>query len=246
MNPTTLQRLETVPVFQAIGTAGLERIAAQLRWQSWSRQQAVMAPDETLHWYYIVIAGRVKISVQHPDNGRELSLQLLRAGDGHDLIPLLSGEPNHVQATTLDPVEAVSAPLSSWRQWLSDYPALRRFLLRYAAARLQELSRLAEDLALHDTSTRLAHLLLRYVDDIGTSDDHPLSDLVHEEIAQLIGTVREVVNRLLNRFRREGIIQTTGGSLRISDLERLLEKAEARYANRLEKRRRGNPPPSDI
>lgn len=135
----------------------------------------------------------------------------------------------------LDPVEGVSAPVTYWRQWLEDYPTLRRFLLRHMAERLRDLSLLAGDLALHDTSTRLANLLLRHLDEMGTDRNHPLGDLVHEEIAQLIGTVRVVVNRLLNRFKRGGIIHTAAGTLHIADLEHLLQKAEARYAVQFEK-----------
>lgn len=230
MAQSMLERLQRIPLFQAAGDTGLELIASQLSWHNWSRRQLVMPPEETLRRYYVLIVGRAKISVQNPGNGRELTLQLLRVGDGHDLISLLGGEAHDVQATTLDSAEAVSAPISTWRQWLSDYPSLRRFMLYYVGARLQALSLLAGDLALHDTSTRLAHLLLGNLDDSNTETDHPLGGLAHEEIAQLIGTVREVVNRLLNRLKREGVIHATGGTLRVADLERLLERAETQYA----------------
>lgn len=246
MTEPILKYLKKLPLFHMVGDVGVEAIAPQLRWHDWRQRQTVMRPEETLNRYYVVLAGRVKISAQNPSNGRELILQLLRAGDGHNLIPLLYGKPHHVQATTLGSVKAVSAPVSSWRQWLDNYPLLRRFLLRYASERLQDLVLLASDLALYDTSTRLAHLLLRYLDDTGSANDHPLDDLVHEEIAQLIGSVRVVVNRLLNRFKREGIIHTAAGTLRVTDIERLLEKAEARFAHQFSEHRGRDPkPPSD-
>lgn len=238
MTQPILERLESVPVFQTVSAVELQTIAEQLQAQRWLRHQAVMPPNDTVNHYYIVLAGRVKISVQNPDSGRELIIQLLRTGDGHDVIPLLDGKPHYVQATTLDPVEAVSAPVSTWRQWLNDYPPLRRFLMNYAARRLRDISLLASDLALHDTSTRLAHLLLRHLDSAG--NEYVLAGLTHEEIAQLIGTVRVVVNRLLNRFKREGLIHTTTGTLRITDIERLLEKAETQYADRLRNARQDN------
>jgi hypothetical protein len=51
---------------------------------------------------------------------------------------------------------------------------------------------------------------------------------VHEDIAHLIGTVRVVVNRLINRFKHEGIIYNDKGLVRIMDLEHLLGKADRR------------------
>ncbi len=238
-------RLQTVPLFTAIDSVDLELIASQLRLQHWPRHQLVMTPEATINRYYVILSGRVKVSVQDPDSGRELILHLLRAGDGHDLIPLLDGKPHQVQALTLDSVEVVSAPLTTWRRWLADYPPLRQALLYYAARQLRELSLLAGDLALHDTSTRLAHLLLRNLADTDTGDDHPLGDLVHEELAQLIGSVRIVVNRAINRFKHEGIIHTAAGQLRISNMERLLQKAETRFAAQLRTRVGSKPSPDN-
>jgi CRP-like cAMP-binding protein len=107
------------------------------------------------------------------------------------------------------------------------YPALHQAATRCAGMRLRELADLVEDLALHDTSARLAHLLLRHLDD-NENTDHRLHGLVHEDIARLIGSVRVVVNRLLNRFKHEGIIHTEAGNIRLADLERLQKKAERR------------------
>jgi CRP/FNR family transcriptional regulator len=77
--------------------------------------------------------------------------------------------------------------------------------------------------------TRLAHLILRYFDGVGEAEPaHPnlIQDLPNEELAQMIGTVRVVVNRLLNELKREGIVDTQGGELHLLNLEKLLRKAE--------------------
>ena len=75
--------------------------------------------------------------------------------------------------------------------------------------------------------TRLSHLILRYCNDrLTCSDINLISDLPHEELAHMIGTVRVVVNRLLAELKREGIIDTHSGRLRVLNIEKLLQKTE--------------------
>ncbi len=152
----------------------------------------------------------------HRANCRAITLFLLRPGGGYSLIELFGGHLNNLQIETVDSVETISAPLTLWHEWLDTYPALRQAMGRLTGERLGELVTLAEDLALYDAPTRLARLLLRNSDRMG-NDLSLLDDLVHEDIAHLIGTVRVVANRLLNRFKQEGIIDTSSGKLRIRD-----------------------------
>lgn len=223
--------LHESPLFAGLSDDVLRAFLPHLHTVHWSKRTQVMPAAHTVERFYLLTAGSVRIEVEHPETGRAITLCLLGPGDGHNLVTLLDGKPQAVMAETLDATEAVYAPLGCWWQWLNDYPPLHQAAMRCAAARLRELAELAEDLALHDTSTRLAHLLLRHID----SEHGPYSllhSLTHDDIARLIGSVRVVVNRLINRFRHEGIIHTEAGKLRVADLERLLKRVEGQLSNR--------------
>lgn len=222
-----LATLNHSPLFRDLPDGVLHEILRQMRRERWTRRSQVMPATDTVQHFYVLLDGRVRIEAGHPGSGRAVTLYLLCPGDGHNLITLFVGRPHHVLAETLDEVKAISAPIRRWRAWLDDYPALRQALVRAAAERLRELTELAEDLALHETSARLAHLLLRHLDREDPSGGL-LHGLAHEDIARLIGSVRVVVNRLLNRFKHEGIIDANGRHIRITDLEALLRKAERR------------------
>lgn len=224
---TLLSHLRESKLFAELPNDVLSSFLPYLQKEKWKKRQQVMPAALTRERFYLLTSGRVRIEAEHPGSGRAVTLYLLGAGDGHNLVTLLDGKPQAVMAETLDTTEALYVPLGRCRQWLNDYPVLRQAAMRCAAARLRELAELAEDLALHDTSARLAHLLLRHID----SEESPnglLHGLVHEDIARLIGSVRVVVTRLINRFRHEGIIRTEAGQLRVADLERLLNKTERR------------------
>ena len=214
-------------MFEGLDPGTLRVMTENLTMESWPERSIVMVPQKTTSRFYVVLRGRVKITRQNHKNGREITLFLLGPGDGFNVVSLLDGQPHEVCAQTLDTVEALSAPIVQWKDWLEAYPALRLAVRKYIYLRLCDLSELACDLALHDTMTRLSHLILRYCNDrLTCSDINLISDLSHEELAHMIGTVRVVVNRLLAELKREGIIDTQGGRLHVLNLEMLLRKSE--------------------
>lgn len=214
-------------MFEGVDPGTLRAMVKALTAECWPEHSIVMEPQKTITRFYVVLSGRVKITRQNLNNGREVTLFLLGPGDGFNVVSLLDGQPHEVCAQTLDTVEALSAPIAQWKDWLELYPALRHAIRKYIYLRLCHLSELACDLALHDTMTRLSHLILRYCNDrLTCSDINLISDLPHEELAHMIGTVRVVVNRLLAELKREGIIDTHSGRLRVLNIEKLLQKTE--------------------
>jgi CRP-like cAMP-binding protein len=224
-------RLHDTPPFHDISHAVCHEILQQMRYECWAKRAQIMPADDTVKRFYLVLGGRVRIEAEHPTSGRAVTLYVLEPGDGHNLVTLFDRQPHRVLAETLDDTEALSAPIDHWHTWMQHYPTLRRALVRAAVLRLRELTELAEDLALHETSARLAHLLLRHIDN-QDSPHHLLNGLLHDDLARLIGSVRVVVNRLLNRFKHEGIISTDAGRIHVTDLEGLLRKAERRLRHR--------------
>ncbi|MEJ2646217.1 MAG: Crp/Fnr family transcriptional regulator [Gammaproteobacteria bacterium] len=217
------------PLFQGVPRATLEGMVNALSREQWRRRCFVMGPQQTVDSFYVLLKGRVKVTRQNLKTGREVTLFLLGPGDGFNVVSLLDGRRQDVSAQTLDDVVALSGSSDLWHGWLDTDPQFRRAFRGYVDSQLRYLADLAGDLAVHDTMTRLAHLILHYFDgeEQGTSArTNLIQDLSHEELAHMIGTVRVVVNRLLAELKREGIVDTEGGKLRVLDLERLLRKAE--------------------
>lgn len=228
--------LQKSPLFSGLDRDALGEIAAALATESWPAHQEILPPTRTSERFLVILHGRVKIVASNGHNGRELTLWLLGPGDAFDIVSLLDGKTHAVSAWTLDPVEVLSAPLPLFRKWVERYPRLRAAILKYVARQLREIAELAGDLALHDTMTRLVHLLLRHLG--SGKDDGPeehaartnlIRDLSHEEIASLIGSVRVVVNRLLSELRRDAAVVLHEGSLRVGSLKQLVRRAARRF-----------------
>jgi CRP/FNR family transcriptional regulator, cyclic AMP receptor protein len=225
----TAEQLASSPLFAGLGRQALRDTAALCATEHWPKHRLIAGRDDTVRRLRIIARGHVKI-VRSSAQGRELTLWLLGPGDAFDFVSLMDGRAHAVSAWSLDEVTTLSAPLLEMRRRLELYPPLRLAAHRYVAGKLRELTELASDLALHDTSTRLAHVLLRQIASRPSqrSGLDPLRDLSRDDLASLVGTVRVVVSRALGDMRREGILAVHRGELHIANIKRLLLRAEGR------------------
>ena len=229
-SPYPLQIVRAGPMFAGVPAATFERMTQDLTLERWPRHAAILSAVQTSQRFILLAQGRVKIVRANGSSGRELTLWLLGPGDGFDVVAALDGQPHQVSAWAIDEVVGYAAPIEWVRHWLERDGPFRRALHHYAASQLRALSDLAADLALHDTATRLARLLVRYCSSAERSAAQPtfIDDLSHEELAAMIGSVRVVINRLLGKLKREAIVDREHGRLQILDMERLLQLAESR------------------
>lgn len=134
---------------------------------------------------------------------------------------------HNVQALSVDELEILSAPFEVVRYWIENYVEFNKIFLKYVGKQIRQSSNLASDLALYDTGTRLVKLFLNH---IVHDDHHPRLRLIHdftnEELASMIGSVRVVVNRYMQKLKNEGILVAKRSSLEIIDMHALLEKLE--------------------
>jgi CRP-like cAMP-binding protein len=86
---------------------------------------------------------------------------------------------------------------------------------------------LAVDLSLYDVYQRIIRLFAKYIDENSINPKLRLiENLSHEEIASMIGSVRKVVNRTLQKLKKDGIIDVSRKNIKLLDLQKLLEKLE--------------------
>lgn len=220
---TSITAMRTSPLFAGLDPPTLRRLDASMNEETWPARRQLMGPGDSLECFRVIVSGRVKIVRSNPLDGRELTLWLLGPGDAFDVVSLLDGQIHAVSAWSLTPVHTLAAPMQVWSGWLRWLRPLDLAAHRYSAAKLRELTDLASDLALYDTPTRLAHLLLRHFDG---RQANLLTDLPQRELAAMIGSVRVVVSRVLAELNAQGVVQLEGGSIHKVDLQRLLARAE--------------------
>ena len=190
-------------------------------------KKSIVHSWQTKESFFVIISGRVKVSQINPETGREYIIFLLQGGDAFDIISLLDREEHEVIIEAIDELQLLKTSMDTARNWLDIHPEFNKNFLPYLGNRMRMLENSSVDLALYDTMTRLARLILRYVDDKSGQEYTVklINDLSHEVLAQMIGSVRKVVNLNIQELKKEGLIDSVRGKLSVKNLQKLLEKA---------------------
>ena len=176
---------------------------------------------------YIICSGRVKLSTTSRD-GKTLILRIAEAGEVLGLHATVSGKPYELTAETLQPCQLDFIRREDFLKFLQNHADACLSAAQHLSKNCQDAYEMIRSLGLsHSVSEKLARLLLEWSTDGDTTPEgiRIKVALTHEEIAQLIGTSRETVTRVLGEFREKKVAQLRGSTLVIRDkaaLERLV------------------------
>jgi len=171
-------------------------------------------PGDDGRAFLIVTSGSVRVE-QTNNAGRTVVLYRVEAGDSCVLTTtcLLSGEPYSGYGYAEGAVSAIAISPDRFRSLLSTDPRFQEMVFRGFASRVGELTHVIDELLEHRTDLRLARWL--------ANSHSPEIKMTQQEIAQELGTAREVISRTMKSFESQGWIQLSRGALKILDANAL-------------------------
>ena len=214
-----------IELFSAVPRTIIDDINRYGKIVEFYKNMPAMSYEDTLHYFYFIIEGRIKVYQYNFEGNKEQTIKILSRGDMFDVIVLLDDNPHEVVTHAYEDTRALRVPIETVRQWVDTNTEFRKLIFRYIAQQMRDLEELATDLSLLDTSTRFIKLLLKHFDP-NTAKLRLIHDLPHEEIASLIGTVRHVVNRHIQELKRDGSLEVERRKLRLADLSKLLNRMQ--------------------
>jgi CRP-like cAMP-binding protein len=219
--------LKKSPIFSEVEDNVLHEILKMFHSKKYLKDDYPLTSESTLHNIYVIISGRVEISKINFDTDREYIIDILGPGDIYDVICLLDKKEHDIIATALDDLEVLAAPIEIAREWLYTQPDFNKALLPYLGKQLRYFEESASDLVLYDTWTRLVKLILRNTDN-HTGKLTLINNLSHEQIAKMIGSVRNVVNRHIQDLKNSQLLSVKRKSLEINNIQKLMEEFKRR------------------
>lgn len=175
----------------------------------------IFRAGEAAQGFALLLSGRIEVFLPGPE-GRGLLLYAVEPGQScmQTTLSLLGGEAYTGDATATQGTELVLLPRSLFLSLMEEAPAFRAFVFTAFGQRMREMVQLLSTLAFRRLESRLAQLLL-------SRAEADRVEATHQDLAQALGSAREVVSRRLDAFARAGWIETGRGSLRITDAEAL-------------------------
>ena len=207
----TLRRL--FPALADAAPATLARIAEKGMHRKVSSGTVLFDAHTPCAGFPLVLAGGVKVLQRYP-NGREMPLYRVRPGESCLLSgSCLLGHTEYSATGVADgDVELLVIPPPEFETLVAEDPAFRRHVFSLFGERLATLFALVEAIAYQKLDKRLAGLLL---------SKGPEVNATHQALADELGSVREIVSRLLSAFEDKGWVTLSRQRIDITDREAL-------------------------
>jgi CRP/FNR family cyclic AMP-dependent transcriptional regulator len=209
--------LRRVPLFEALKEDDLEAIARVTITRAYDKDQVIILAEEEGDALFIIGSGQVKVSIVSED-GREVILSLLGEGAVFGELSLLDGKPRSANVVATENTELFMVRRSDFLQLVYKVPQIAVGLLAELAARLRKTDRKIEGLALLDVTSRISETLLQLADEQGQESEKGVTLTArptHQQLANMSGTTRETVSRVLKRLEGQGYISTEGRAITI-------------------------------
>ncbi len=206
-----------VHVFPAMGQldrATREAFSSRATAQDAPAGFAVFETGQDCENFLWLISGRVRVVAQS-ENGREILLYRVEPGELCILTTgcLLGQDPYPARGEVEVGAHAVFLPATDFEELILQSSPLRRLVFQALSSRMQALMALVEAVAFQKIDRRLARALLNRARIAGRSG----IPCTHQELADEVGTAREIVTRILAGFESTSAVQLSRRKVTIAD-----------------------------
>lgn len=178
----------------------------------------LFAEAQPCRGFPLVLCGRIKV-VKSAASGREMLLYRVGPGDSCIISSscLLGDTPYSARGEAESDVTMLVLPVPLFERLLAEDRRFRNFVFHLFAERIAELMQRVEEVAFHRLDQRLARLLLARGDEI---------ECTHQTLADELGSVREIVSRLLKGFAEQGWLKLGREHILLLDRDGLQQLAD--------------------
>jgi len=208
-----VKALKRTVLFKDISENDLEVLLPVSRIIGLENQQVLFSAGQRCEGLFVVLKGRTR-AVRHGADGREQVIHEDGPYSTYPEVAVFDGGPCPSTVIAIENSDLLLIPKNRILQFCLQHPQVALAALRVISKRLRKTAGMVEDLSLKGVSQRLAEFLLEQAHSFGTLTNF---ELMHsnQEIADTIGTVREVVSRAFSKMQRNKWIEKDGRFVKI-------------------------------
>jgi CRP/FNR family transcriptional regulator, cyclic AMP receptor protein len=211
--------LRNVPLFAAFADDDLRAIGRLLRPRRFTKRSVLMYEGDPSDALYIIKEGSVAVT-RMSSEGKETILSILKEGDVLGEMGVLDEAPRSATVTLLRGGVVLVLPRDDFLALLATRPELNRAVISALVAKLRATNHATQARAHLNVKAKVADLLLMLGDNFGQPAEKGRRiniKLTHQQLANMVGTTRETMNRMLTEFWDSKLIDMSGPYVIISD-----------------------------
>lgn len=225
-----ISTLARTALFGSIGTSSMKRLAAIAEWRSVPAGTVIFRKLDSGDHIFVVHMGQVKFG-SHDSEGREITFNLVGPGEVFGEMAFADRGPRTADAVAAAPTELLVLARRDLVPFLLSEPQVMLQMMSAIAERARWISDNFEDAVFLNLPQRLAKRLLFLSLHFGldTEQGRRLTvSLPHRELANHMNVTRESINRLIQKWRSDGVLEERRGIIVIKDMRKLNTIAASR------------------
>jgi len=203
--------LRNIHLFKEFTINELGDIAHILQERDYKKGEVVFLAEETDEFMYIVKYGEVKV-IQSSKDGRENILAIHHSGETFGELALLDGKTSPATVMAKEDCKIIVVSRTDFYKILLKNQKIVDSLLDILCQKLRESWNIIQALKFDDAETRLKFILAQLAHSDGTSKPNGIlinTKITHQELAEMAGTSRETISRLISKLQRKRILRVT-------------------------------------
>lgn len=213
-------------IFNETGSIDLEELDSLKGCYHFKKGETIFREGTYPHGLHCINSGKVKVTQAGAD-GKEHIVHLSKDGDLMGYRAVFGEDLYACSAVALEDSIICFVPTQVFIGMVTKNPKLVFKVMHLFSSELKIAERNITDIAQKSVKERLAQGLLLLKESFGFENDNATLNIAmtREDIANIVGTPRETVTRLLFELGREGVISLTGRKIKILDQLKLFRIA---------------------
>jgi CRP/FNR family transcriptional regulator len=215
--------VRSIPHLETLSDEEARRFAQELVVRSYAPRELIALEGAPNHGFFLLRSGRARI-FRSGAEGREQILRLLHPGHTFGEVPVFDHGPQPANVEALEHCEAILVPAESFRRLVHQHPDIAIKMLGHFARRIRSFTYLVEQISLQSVHQRIARYLYFAAREEGIPSPEGIvvpRTITQQDLAALVGSVREVVSRTLKVMEDDGIIEVRRREFLVRDLDAL-------------------------
>ena len=202
--------LERVALFSNLNQQQIEELEAIAQPRNIPRNTVVISEGEQSDALYILLSGRA-YAVRNDESGRQFVINRFGPNDYFGEMSFFDGQSRCATVVTKEPCRILVIPRQAFLDFTEKDPQILINVTQVLLEKLRKATQQIEELALRDVFSRLARFLSENMGPNGVLRER----FTHQELADIVGSTRETICRILNELTEDGYLGRKGSRITV-------------------------------
>ncbi len=211
-------------LFSSMPPEDQDFLARTARRRVCARGELIHSPGDRGDVINYLESGRVKV-YNLAACGKEIIYRFCPPGSFFGIAEIFGGEEREVFAEAVEDSVVLSIERSNFEQLIRRNPGIAILVIGILGSRIRQAHQAIKNFVVADVRTRLAQLLIKLAQMNGSpapdGSVHLQHRFTHQEMANMVGAIRQTVTEIINEFKKHGYIRCDQGKIVVLNPEAL-------------------------